>query len=97
MLCNANYGSNSYNCYLEKEKNSIFFWLMLMFYGASLFGLIDHLWNGELFLISKDWLKDLSLGIVITETILIAWKIILILAKNNFALDSQLISLEKKY
>ncbi|MBU3959062.1 MAG: hypothetical protein KKH29_01245 [Candidatus Omnitrophica bacterium] len=59
------------------------FWLMLMFFGGSLFGIVDHLWNGELFLISANWLKDLALGAVITVVIILAWAIILAMAKKN--------------
>ena len=72
------------------------FWLMLMFYGGALFGVIDHRWNGELFLFSKDWLKDLSLGVVITGVILVTWGIILSLAKKNLVMGDYLGSLEGK-
>jgi hypothetical protein len=47
-----------------------------MFLGGALFGIIDHLWNGELFLISKNWIMDLSLGFVITSGIMGSWGII---------------------
>ena len=78
------------------KKTVPLFWLMLMFCGGALFGVIDHLWNGELFLISKDWLKDLSLGVVITSVIFATWGIILYLAKKNIALDAYLVGLEGK-
>lgn len=58
-------------------------WLSLLFYGGSLFGVIDHLWNGELFLISENWAKDLALGVVITISITLAWALILFVVKNN--------------
>ena len=80
----------------RSKKTVPLFWLMLMFYGGALFGVIDHLWNGELFLISKDWLKDLSLGVVITGVIFATWGIILSLAKKNLALGAYLVSLEGK-
>jgi len=79
----------------RKNKSINVWWLMLMFYGASLFGVIDHLWNGELFLISKEWAKDLSLGIVITMAIFIAWKIILVLAKKNVSLSAYIVTAGK--
>lgn len=71
-------------------------WLVLMFCGGSVFGVIDHLWNGELFLISKYWLKDLILGVVITGTILLTWKIALVLSKRNLFLNTYLVGLEEK-
>jgi hypothetical protein len=61
-----------------------------MFYGGSLFGIIDHLWNKELFLISENWLRDLLLGAVITIGIIVAWRVILALAKKSPVLISHL-------
>lgn len=78
----------------KQNKSLKTWWLSLMFYGGSLFGVIDHLWNGELFLISKDWLKDLSLGFVITGVILLTWGIILVLAKRNLSLRAYLVGAE---
>lgn len=52
------------------------FWLNLMFLGAALFGVIDHWWNGELFLIGANWMMDLGLGATITAGVLISWKFI---------------------
>jgi hypothetical protein len=72
----------------RKKKTLEFWWLFLMFCGGSVFGVIDHLWNGELFLISKDWLKDLGLGIVICAVTILAWKAVSALAKRNPALAS---------
>lgn len=69
-----------------KKKTPELWWLFLMFCGGSVFGVIDHLWNGELFLISENWLKDLGLGFVITAGTILAWKAVLILAKRNPAL-----------
>lgn len=63
-------------------------WLMLLFYGGALFGLIDHLWNGELFLISENIASDLLLGVVITLGIVIVWRIILSASKFNPTLAS---------
>ncbi len=80
----------------RSKKTVQLFWLMLMFYGGALFGVIDHLWNGELFLISKEWLKDLSLGVVITVVILAAWVTVLSLAKKHIALGGYLVSPEGK-
>jgi len=65
-------------------------WLNLMFYGAAIFGVIDHWWNGELFLISENWVRDFALGFVITGGIILAWLIIMAVAKNSPALSSDL-------
>ncbi len=81
--------------FMWKTKKTLrLFWLMLMFYGGALFGVIDHLWNGELFLVSKEWVKDLSLGGVITVGIILAWAGILALAKRNPSLNTYLRTVE---
>jgi hypothetical protein len=51
-------------------------WLNLMFLGGAIFGIIDHLWNGELFLISTNWATDLALGFTITGGIIGSWSLI---------------------
>lgn len=77
--------------FIWKSKKTLkTFWLMLMFYGGSLFGVIDHLWNGELFLVLRNWRKDLSLGVVITVGIILAWRGILALAKRSPSLNTYL-------
>jgi hypothetical protein len=77
--------------FLWKSKRALkIWWLSLMFYGGSLFGIIDHLWNKELFLISENWLRDLLLGAVITIGIIVAWRVILALAKKSPVLISHL-------
>ncbi len=81
--------------FMWKSKKTLrLFWLMLMFYGGSLFGVIDHLWNGELFLVSENWIKDLSLGAVITVGIILAWAGILALAKRSPSLNTYLSTTE---
>ncbi|MEN3013543.1 MAG: hypothetical protein ABDH23_02870 [Endomicrobiia bacterium] len=65
-----------------KKKNQSMKWLTLMFYGGAIFGIVDHWWNGELFLVSPDWLKDMLLGVVITAAILLVWAFIVLLAKK---------------
>jgi hypothetical protein len=47
--------------------------LNLMFYGASIFGIVDHLWSGELFLISPDLTKDILKGVVIAASVWGIW------------------------
>ncbi len=71
---------------LRKGKSEIggkahYYWLNLLLFGASIFGVVDHLWNGELFLISANPLMDLALGFAITATIFIAWGLIVALDK----------------
>lgn len=67
----------------KRTKSVKLWWLNLMFYGGALFGVIDHWWNGELFLISENIAKDLSLGLVISAVILITWGIMLAYSKTN--------------
>jgi len=52
------------------------FWLNLMFLGGALFGGIDHLWNGELFLLGPGLMMDMALGFTITGGTLAAWGLI---------------------
>ena len=54
-----------------------------MFYGGALFGVIDHWWNGELFLISENIISDLLLGVTIVAIILISWGATVIWSKVN--------------
>ena len=58
-----------------RNKNAALGQLNLMLYGACLFGFIDHLWNGELFMISGNIAKDLLLGVVITLAVFGAWSL----------------------
>jgi hypothetical protein len=64
-----------------KQKNPHKNWLNLMFLGGTLFGIIDHLWNGELFLISANWVSDLTLGFTITAGIIGSWSLIVFMPK----------------
>lgn len=59
-----------------KRKDTHSYWLNLMLLGGALFGVIDHWWNGELYLISENWIMDLALGFTITGGILGSWGII---------------------
>jgi len=67
----------------RQKKDTKLQWLNLMLYGGTLFGVIDHLWNGELFLISASWVKDIALGFVITAAIFAGWGIFLALSRTN--------------
>ncbi len=48
-------------------------YLTLLLTGGAIFGLVDHWWNGELFLIGNNWTTDIALGFTITAAIIIAW------------------------
>ena len=65
-------------------------WLVLMLSGGALFGVVDHLWNGELFLIGENIVRDLLLGCTITGTIFGGWGITLGIAKLNPALGHRM-------
>jgi len=56
-------------------------WLGLLLAGGALFGIVDHLWNGELFLIGNNIVSDLLLGTTITGVIVVAWSVVVLLEK----------------
>ena len=58
------------------DQNAHKNWLNLMFLGGAIFGFLDHLWNGELFLIGPNLFSDLALGFTITAGIIGSWGII---------------------
>jgi len=66
-----------------RTKSVKAWWLMLLFCGGALFGVIDHAWNGELFLVSENLVSDLMLGVVITAGILAVWAGMVVLTKKN--------------
>jgi len=55
-------------------------WLNQLFLGGSIFGLVDHLWNGQLLAFSA---ADMALGVLITCVILAAWGIMVYVDKNK--------------
>lgn len=57
-------------------------WLNLLLIGGAIFGVVDHLWNGELFLIGKNVLLDLMLGITITAVIILVWEALVALDRT---------------
>jgi hypothetical protein len=65
----------------RKNKDQHNYWLNLLFLGAAIFGVIDHLWNGELFFISANWLADLTLGFTITTGLVGCWELIISLPR----------------
>lgn len=56
-------------------------WLSLLLAGGSFFGVMDHLWNGQLFLIGPNILSDLALGAAITIGIFCVWGIAVMMDK----------------
>lgn len=56
-------------------------WLGMLLAGGAIFGVVDHLWNGELFLIGEHIVSDLLLGVTITVVIFAAWGIVVALDK----------------
>jgi len=63
------------------KKNTYHLWLGLLLAGGALFGIIDHLWNGELFLFGNNIVPDLLLGVTITGVIIVAWIVVVLLEK----------------
>jgi hypothetical protein len=48
-------------------------WFTMMFSGGSVFGFVDHLWNGELLLIGPNIANDLLLGAIISAALLVGF------------------------
>jgi len=57
-------------CSFDSKHQS---WLTLLLSGGAMFGVIDHLWNGELFLLGPNLASDMLLGLAITVSIAAAW------------------------
>jgi hypothetical protein len=47
--------------------------LTMMLGGASVFGVIDHAWNGQLMMVSASIGMDLALGTIITAAVVGLW------------------------
>ena len=54
----------------QKQKS-----LNLLLLGGAIFGLVDHLWNGQLLFIGPNILSDILLGFAITLTTIAAWAV----------------------
>jgi hypothetical protein len=63
------------------NKSAHHLWLSLLLAGGATFGVVDHLWNGELLLIGKNIVSDLLLGVTITTVIFVSWAIVVALDK----------------
>jgi hypothetical protein len=55
----------------------------LLLAGGAIFGLVDHLWNGELLLLGENLFLDLMLGVAITAAIFIVWIVFVSLDKTQ--------------
>ena len=60
--------------------------LNTLFLGASVFGIVDHAWNGELLFRGENLFLDLLLGFTITAVIFLVWGV-MELAKTHFLSD----------
>jgi hypothetical protein len=65
------------------KKSTYHLWLSLLLAGGAIFGVIDHWWNGELFLIGEEPFLDLMLGVTITLVIFAVWAISIVLNKTG--------------
>jgi len=74
----------------QKTKSPKAWWLTLLFWGGALFGVVDHWWNGELFLISPDIGRDLLLGVTISAVILAVWGVAVAWGRKNPVLQRYL-------
>lgn len=89
MVCYAVPATAAVIHYVTRKKvaswktNTHHLWLNLLLLGGAIFGIVDHLWNGELFLIGENIVSDLMLGATITTVILASWAIIVALNKTN--------------
>jgi hypothetical protein len=69
----------------SRSRSVKLWWLNLMLWGGALFGLIDHLWNGELFVVPANLASDLALGAVITAGIVALWGVVVIGTRRGAA------------
>ena len=72
----------------SRTKNIKLWWLNLLLYGCSIFGFVDHFWNGELFAVSDNIARDLLLGVAITFAIFCIWAVMLIMSKFSTILNA---------
>ena len=70
------------------ERQEKYFWLNLMLGGGAIFGVVDHLWNGELFLVGPNIAMDLALGAAITLTIVAAWALVIRMAPATTRMEA---------
>jgi hypothetical protein len=65
------------------KKSTSQLWLSLLLAGGAIFGIVDHLWNGELILLGENLFLDLLLGVTITIVLIVTWFVITTLNKST--------------
>jgi hypothetical protein len=65
------------------KGNTYQLWLSFLLAGGAIFGLVDHFWNGELFLIGEYLLLDIMLGVSITLAIVVIWAVMITIDKTK--------------
>jgi hypothetical protein len=63
-------------------------WLNIMMLGGAVFGLIDHMFAGELFAITSMWMTDLAVGGAITAGITACWGVVIAMPKISSSMHS---------
>lgn len=68
-----------------KKKTKILHldWLNLLLWGGAIMLVVDHLVNGELFLIGKNIWKDLLLGVMMTAAVFAVWGVLVIIHQRK--------------
>jgi hypothetical protein len=64
-------------------------WLNLLWAGGAIFGIVDHAWNGELFMVSPNLFSDMMLGITITGVIYLAWLYVVHSSKTEITVKTE--------
>ena len=57
--------------------------LLLLLWGGAIALIVDHIWNGELILISPNLLWDLLLGVAMTLAIVAIWSIYVVVTRAS--------------
>jgi nitric oxide reductase large subunit len=68
---------------VDSMKKSVYqLWLTLLLLGGAIFGIVDHLINGELFLIGENLGFDILLGTIITIVTIAVWTVLVFVDKK---------------
>jgi|GEM_PF-561444 len=65
------------------------FWLNIMMLGGAVFGLVDHLFAGELFVLTSAWMTDMLIGGAITAGIAGCWGVLVLSRRFSGSLPIQ--------
>jgi hypothetical protein len=71
------------------DKDHYHLWLNLLFFGAAIFGFVDHAWNKELLFRADTFFLDMTLGFAITLSLTIIWVGIVIIDKYRLYIASK--------